>query len=323
MDGPDRLVVLPFDNISLQPGDQWLAGAFADSLTLGLRDAEHLVLVNRARVVELSDTTHALDSAAFARIVKTLGVRYYVDGSYQRVGDDLRVAARLVNADGTIALQESLTDRFSNLLALQDDLARRFATALNESPAGGLKTRTSSLAAFQLVAEANDLYLTGRYQEAIDRLQRALKEDDKYADAWALLGKSHGRLAGPFTSGAGTQAHREALTASLRAVELNPNLYEARVSLALAYRGLFQYQPAEQAAQRAIDLNPRLPEAYEIRGALYTAAPYGPCTRRLDPGWPSACYGKRSTSTRSPSRHTRVWALISAGRTDCKRGSTT
>ena len=53
--GPHRLVVLPFDNISGQPADQWLAGAFADSLTLGLRDAKNLVLVNRERVLELDE----------------------------------------------------------------------------------------------------------------------------------------------------------------------------------------------------------------------------------------------------------------------------
>ena len=74
------------------------------------------------------------------------------------------------------------------------------------SPAGGLKTRTSSLAAFQLVAEANDLYLAGRYQDAIERLQRSLKEDDKYAEAWALLGKSYGRLATALLNGAGRSA---------------------------------------------------------------------------------------------------------------------
>ena len=60
------------------------------------------------------------------------------------------------------------------------------------------------------------------------------------------------------------------MTASLRAVELNPQLYEAQVSLALAYRGLFQYEPAAEVAQRAIDLNQRLPEAYEIRASLYS-----------------------------------------------------
>ena len=84
-----------------RPEDQWLAGAFADSLTLGLRDADNLVLVNRARVVELSGTPPAqADGDALARMVRTLAVRYYVDGSYQRAGEDIRVVARLVDADG-------------------------------------------------------------------------------------------------------------------------------------------------------------------------------------------------------------------------------
>ena len=116
--GPHRLVVLPFENLSGQPGDQWLAGAFADSLTLGLRHSENLVLVNRERVVELN--------GAVNEIVRALGVRYYVSGTYQRVGEDVRVVARLVDVtSGTIVVQESLTDRFARLLHLQDDLAGR------------------------------------------------------------------------------------------------------------------------------------------------------------------------------------------------------
>ena len=282
-DGPHRLVVLPFDNVSGQPSDQWLAGAFADALTLGLRDADNLLLVNRARVLELGGTQPALDSGAVDRIVKTLAVRFYVDGTYQRVGDDIRVVARLINADvGTIAMQESRTDRFANLLQLQDDLSRRFATALDESPGIGVK-RTTSLAAYQSVAEANDLYLAGHYQEAVERLQRSIQQDDAYAEAWALLGKSYGGQAGPFNSVAGSEFQRKALGASLRAVELSPALYEALVSLALAYRGLFLYEPAAEAAQRAIDINPRLAEAYEVLATLYESSPYGPCARKRDP----------------------------------------
>jgi serine/threonine protein kinase len=285
-DGPHRLVVLPFDNSSGQPTDQWLAGAFADALTLGLRDADNLVLVNRARVLELGGTQPALDNGALDHVVKSLAVHYYVDGSYQRVGEDIRVIARLVHADvGTIALQESLTDRFTNLLNLQDDLARRFVTALHRSPVGGARSRTSSLAAYQSVAEANDLYLAGRYRDAIERLQRSIKEDDRYADAWALLGKSYGRLASALTldSSARTEFHSQALAASERAAELSPVLYEAQVALALAYRGLEQFEPARQAAQRAIDLNPRLAEAYEILANRYSSTPAYGCARPRDP----------------------------------------
>ena len=292
--GPHRLVVLPFENTSGELSDQWLAGAFADSLTLGLRHAENLVLVNRERVLELGVAQNRLDRGTVARIVKTLAVRYYVDGSYQRVGEDVRVFARLVDAEvGTISVQESLTDRFANLLNLQDDLARKFVTAFNLSPADEFRTGTSSLPAYQAVAEANDLYLAGRYREAIARLQSSVKEDATYADAWALLGKSYARLtsSATFDRGARSQFDSQALTASLRAAAISPMLYEAQVSLALAYRALEQTEPQRQAAQHAIDLNPRVAEAYEILASSYNAGP-GNCARQRDPGMAERLYAK-------------------------------
>ena len=61
-------------------------------------------------------------------------------------------------------------------------------------------------------------------------------------------------------------------------------LYEAQVSLALAYRALEQFGPASQAAQRAIDLNPRLAEGYEILATSFYATPAYGCGRPRDPG---------------------------------------
>ena len=158
-----------------RPSDQWLAGAFADSLTLGLRDAENLVLVNRERVLELGGAAQkSLDSGAVDRIVKTLAVRYYVNGSYQRVDEDIRVVARLVDADGgTIRgageCHGSLCEPVEPPGRPRADvLPRRFTS--RRPPA--LRPRTSSLAAYRSVAEANDLYLAGRYRDAIARLQR-------------------------------------------------------------------------------------------------------------------------------------------------------
>ena len=144
---------------------------------------------------------------------------------------------------------------------------------LDRSAAAGRKPATASLAAYKTLAEANDLYLAGRYRDAIAPIQQAIQEDDTYAEAWALLGKSYGRLATAFYNRAGKEEHGQALTASLRAVALNPDLYEAQVSLALAYRGLGQYEPAGEAAQRAIDVNPRLPEAYKFLAAFPGYAP--------------------------------------------------
>ena len=192
------------------------------------------------------------------------------------------MVARLVNADGGPYRAAGKPHRpvFEPAAAPGRPRAA-LCDALDQSPAGGLKTRTSSLAAFQLVAEANDLYLAGRYRTPSNGFSAPSRRTTNTPTRGRFLVRvTAGSRA--LQSGAGTEAHRQALNASLRAVELNPNLYEAQVSLALAYRGLFQYEPAAQAAQRAIDLNPRLPEAYEILGSLYSVAPYGPCTT-LDP----------------------------------------
>jgi hypothetical protein len=254
--------------------------------------------VSRERVVELGDgPQNRLDAGGVGRLIKALAVRYYVSGSYQRVGDDVRVSSRLVEADAeTYLVQVSLTDRFTNLLTLQDDLARRFAGALDQSsalalpagrPSGGndSRQRTSSLAAYQSVAEANDLYLNAQYRDAISRLQSSVREDARYADAWALLGKSYARLAQVTTLDTDERPEllSQALTASLRAAEINPALYEAQVSLALAYRGLEQIELSRQAAERAINLNGRLAEGYELLAETYKSSPAYGCGRRRDP----------------------------------------
>ena len=131
------------------------------------------------------------------------------------MGDDLRVVARLVEAEGgAIKVQESLTDRFANLLQMQDNLAHRFAGALQDSPAAATRVPTASLTAYRAVAEANTLYLATQYREAIQRLETAVAQDEEYADAWALLGKSYARLAEQSISGVARERRAVAVSAA-------------------------------------------------------------------------------------------------------------
>ena len=75
-----------------------------------------------------------LDSQGLRRVSQAFGVGYYVHGTYQRLGDRIRVVARLVDVgSGEVRTQESLTDDFSNLLKLEDDLAIRFGSKLEAS----------------------------------------------------------------------------------------------------------------------------------------------------------------------------------------------
>ena len=280
--GPFRLVVLPFENLSRQPGDDWMAGAFSDSLTLGLQGLENIVLVNRERLREL-ESNHDSNPQQAAQV---LGVRYYVSGSFQRVGDDLKVIAWLVDVQegGAIRHQEPITDRFTNLLQIEDQLARRFASALQQSAVIPRRTSKPSMRAYQAVAQANDLYLEARYAEAVEKLEIATAEDERYADAWALLGKSYAQQRAPGSIEDRTRSELlgRALSASQRAIDLDPLLYDGRLALAIAYQQLEEAESWRDNARKAIDMNPRLAEAYVVLGDSYGASPAFGCLRKRD-----------------------------------------
>ena len=304
-----RIVVLPFENLTKNRADDWLAGAFSDSLSSGLQNVETLIPVSRDRIVELYRQqgileASAIDASVLRRMTHTLRVRYFVHGSYQIVGDQIKVSARLVAADsGAIEAQESITANVARLLEVENDLGERFAEKLNAgagSPLG--RPQTTSIQAYQAYSEGRTLYAQSRNTEAIAPLTRATSLDPRYADAWALLAKNQARIGSVslISSGSVGDVRRDALRYAQRAVELAPSLYDAHVALALAYRELEDVERWRAEALKAIDLRPQIAEAYELLADSYFAAnPWG-CRRdrnpalaeqyfqtaiRLDPRW--------------------------------------
>jgi DNA-binding winged helix-turn-helix (wHTH) protein/tetratricopeptide (TPR) repeat protein len=290
LEGKTLVVVLPFENLTDDRADDWLASAFSDSLTSGLQRVDTLIPVSRDRIVELyrqqgiRDAAPA-DAGVLRRVAQTLGVRYFVHGSYQRSADNIKVIARLVAVDdGTIEAQETVTDAYRNLLKLEDDLAGRFATKLQASPRSSSSDETKSLEAYQAAIEGRTLYAQSRFTEALPPLTRATTLDPRYAQAWALLSKTHARLAtiAVISSGSAGQLHRDALSHANRAVELAPELYDAHVALALAYRGLGDFQRWRAGARKAIELNPSIGEAYALLADSYFAGNAFGCQRDRD-----------------------------------------
>jgi TolB-like protein/Flp pilus assembly protein TadD len=277
--GKTRVAVLPFENLTRQQDDDWLAAAFSDSLTFGLQSLDNLLLVSRASIAQ-AYRDHALREAdrlepqTVERFARSLGVRYYVHGSYQKVADQLRVVARLVEiGSGAIRAQESVTDEAANLLQLEDELARRFGANLKFGSAlPRRRPQTALLEAYRAVTIGRGLYLSTRYDQALQVARRAVDLDPLYAEAWALIGKSYARLASAnYFAGGSLRLYRtEALAAATRAADLDPSSYEAHVGLALACRRAGHVHRGRIAAQKAIELNPRLAEGYALMGDSYS-----------------------------------------------------
>jgi len=289
--GETRVAVLPFENLTRQPDDDWLSSAFADSLTSGLQSLDSVILVSRTGVTQAYREqslreSERLDRNALDRLSRALRIRYYVHGTFQRVGDQVTVVARLMEiGSDSIKAQESITDRLDNLLHLQDALGRRFAGSLESGGTlAGRRPGTISLAAYRAITEGRGLYASARWQSALEASKHAVDVDPQYAEAWALLGKSYARVAAPSTFvGGPLQEYRSlARAAATRAVELDPSSYEAHVALALAHRESAQREPWRDAARKAIALNPRFSEGYALLGDSYSEGPGWGCAPDLD-----------------------------------------
>jgi tetratricopeptide (TPR) repeat protein len=169
-------------------------------------------------------------------------------------------------------------------MAVQDDLARRFAAALQVGPSLNRRAAPAT-AAYRAVTEGRGFYGAGLFSEAAGKAEEAVRVDSNYADAWALLGKARARSAAPSvgTGGPVSATLQEALAAAGRAVELDPGLYDGHIALALGYRERAQSDLWRSAAQEAIRRNPRTAEGYALLADSYNAQVYWGCGRDRDP----------------------------------------
>lgn len=288
---PIRIAVLPFENLTPNVEDHWLSSAFSDSLTSGLEGAPDVITVSRDRVIEIYrqerlDEAAPVDAATLRRLAQHLGLRYYVHGTYQRVGDQLRVVARLVDIEaGTNEAQESITDRFEDVLRIQNDLAARFGARIADKPRARLAALDSpSVEAYRAAVLGHNAYAAAEYVSARRYLEDAVARDPRYARAWALLSKTLSRMAAAsvVTPGAASELRALALANAQRSVALDATQLDGRLALALAYRESGNAEGWRREAEAALAIAPQHAEAHELLGDWNFAAAGSGCSHGLD-----------------------------------------
>ena len=166
----NSVAVLPFDNVRLDSAFAYLADGLASEIATSLAVVPRLEVRSPGVVRGLQRRTGG-DPLLLGR---RLGVRYVVEGDFQRSGERLRVSVRLVTvSDGTQRWSRAYTRIATDLLAVQDDVAREVTISI----AGQLLPHERSLLAARVTRdpEAWDHYLRGNYhlarrtQEGVDR----------------------------------------------------------------------------------------------------------------------------------------------------------
>ena len=270
--GRPSIAVLPFDNLSADPGNARLAdGITADIITDLSRYSDFAVIARE------SSEVYKGKPADVRRIGKDLNVSYILEGSFQREGDQVRINVQLVNAATGVSVWSERFDRpASEVFAIQSDVADRIANTVggHEGPvAGNLLTaakrkRPVDLDAYELYVLAKEKMRTGLTDEsqleAQSLLERAIRIDPTLARAHVQLAWSYSWRA---TYEADTATLNRAMLAEAhRAVELDPmdaNAHEA-LGYALGLRG--DLKQAEIQFDEARRLNPNAFDVLTVYG---------------------------------------------------------
>ncbi len=127
--GADVIAVIPFDNISGAAGDDWIGVGIAETLMADLPGAATVDVIAQEAVSEAMRTIGFTDAvpvgdAAVLEVGRRLGARWLVTGGYQRLGDQLRITARLVDAaTGAVVRSAKIDGAIDDLFGLQDRIA--------------------------------------------------------------------------------------------------------------------------------------------------------------------------------------------------------
>lgn len=266
----DSIAVLPFADFSEQKNQQF----FCDGLTEQLID--ELSRVPGLRVVARTSTFQFRDRAADVReIGRKLNISSLVEGSVRRSGDRIRITAQLIDTGtGSHVWSKNFDRKASEVIALQDDVARAIAAALRVTRAGARAPVPQSEAR----SEAHNLYLLGRHHyhrnttsdepKALEYYEQAVRKDPNFAAPWAGIAHVWVNLRNMGLKSPDENLPK-ALQAAGRALELDPNLVDGHLALARAKRDLeFDIAAAEVLARKALDLNPGSAEAHAVYGNI-------------------------------------------------------
>jgi TolB-like protein/Flp pilus assembly protein TadD len=262
----DSLAVLPFVNAGGDPNAEYLSDGITESLINSVSQIPGVKVVSRASAF------HYKGKDVGARTVgRELGVRAVLTGRIVQRGDALSIRAELVDArDDTHVWGEEYNRRLSDILAVQEEIARDISGKLRQRLSGEEKKRLTRR--YTENAEAYGLYLRGRYhwnkrtaediQKGIGYFQQAIEKDPTYALAYAGLADSYGLLYN-YTGLASSETLPMAKAAALKALEIDDTLAQAHAALALTHEMFdWDYLAAEKEFRRAIELDPQYPTAH-------------------------------------------------------------
>ena len=266
-----RLAVLPFDNRSQSPDQDFLAEGMTDELTTMLAQVGSLTVISRTSAGRFKGTRQGMPE-----IARALGVDAVLEGSVLRVGDRVRVSVQLIEGATDRHLWADHFEReIGDALALQSDIARAVVGQVRATLTPQEDVRLNAAA---VDPRAYERYLLGRHYaqqrtaQSLEQAVESLREAVAIAPDWAL---AHAALADAYReretwAGIGVgSSHALVESEAKRALALDDGLAEAHLALGrIRSERDWDWPGAEEQYTRALALNANLAAAHIAYGML-------------------------------------------------------
>jgi serine/threonine protein kinase/Flp pilus assembly protein TadD len=261
------LAVLPLQNLSGDPAQEYFADGMTEELTTDLSKIGAVRVISRTSAMRYKGASKPLPE-----IARELNVDGVIEGSVERSGSRVRITAQLIHAPSDTHLWADSYERdLRDVLSLQDEVAREIANQIKIRLTPAEQARLSSSGPVD--PQAYQSYLEGRYywnlrteeglNKGIEYFRDAIAKDPHYALAYAGLAQSYVALQG-YRILPGRQAFPKAKAAALKAIQMDDGLAEAHTVLAVVHAEYdFDWKAAEQEFKRAIEMNPSNATAHQ------------------------------------------------------------
>jgi serine/threonine-protein kinase len=263
------IAVLPFVNMSADKNDEYLSDGMTEELINVLSKVPGLRVPGRTSCFAFKGKN---EEDIFRKVGDQLHVGTVLEGSVRKAGDKLRVTAQLINvSDGYHLWSKDYDGDVKDILNFQSSVAEQVVQAL-QVHLGAEAARALSKKPTEN-PEAHRLYLLGRYEfakytqtgwnNAIRYYEQALRIDPEFALAYCGLADNYAYM------GSVVMPEKEAIAKekefAQKALELDPELAEAHMSLALALVAAYDWRNGLKEFDRSLELNPNLAFAYELQ----------------------------------------------------------
>jgi TolB-like protein/Tfp pilus assembly protein PilF len=308
------LAVLPLQNLSGDPSQDYIADGMTEELIGRLSRIHGLRVISRTSTMHLKNT-----QLSVPEIARMLAVEAIVEGSLVQEGHEIRVHAQLIRAatDEHIWAGEYQRE-YRSILEVQEEVARNIVEQIQLNLTPEDRARLASKPPVD--PEAYESYLRGRYyfnqrtedalHKSIASFQQAIARDPAYAPAYSGLAEAYALLGfrGGFPS---KDALSHAKKAALKAIELDDTLAEPHASLAfIAETYEWDWLAAEREYKQALELNPGYAQAHNWYGGYLTY------TGRFNEGVAEAMRARELDPLSLPVNNALAGRLLAAGRYD-------